>query len=279
MESRSALLLYRRLFLALLCALLLAIVFPAYRALAAQLPEEQTEPETVARDPAEIEAEPGINALGESIDYYAIASAAIDAYQYESLSAKMESEAMETLETEEETVPSVMDLWEADSELTEVNAPAAGFALLAASNSYTMPKAQSYNITLDGVDYYVFFPSGQKLEMTDEGYPYNPSASNIVGIISNSLDGVDLRSYNNTVTFTPAFTASGNNNAYRYGSRIYITRYYTSGNNLYNDVTYIANAHVNDEPGAGYGFSSFEIVVFAALIFIVAALVLRGARK
>ena len=168
----------------------------------------------VQQDLGAIEAEPGVNALGESIteteslDYEAIASRAIEEAILENILGRDENS------TEESTL-SPADDFALDSVLTEVKAVKAP----ATNVPYTMPEAQAYKLTLDGIEYYAWFPSGAELVVTDEGRLYNATANNITGIISTSLDGVQFNSYNDTITIAPLLTASGNNNSYRYGNQ------------------------------------------------------------
>lgn len=228
----------------------------------------------VPQDLAEIEAEPGVNALGESVteesylDYEAIASEAIERAILEDLLERYET-------TAEESTLSQEDIFQLDSELTEIRAVKAP----AANVPYVMPEAEAYKIILDGVEYFAWFPDGNELVVTDEGRLYNPSASNITGIISTTADGVSFNSYNDTVTVAPLLTASGNNNAYRYGSRIYITDYYVTGSQLYNTVSYVTNAEVVKKPGAGYGFSRYQIISLAILLVMLFLLMIRWGRK
>lgn len=245
--------------------------------LAAPEEESQEEPapalETVAADLNQIEAEPGINALGEemtesSVDYYALAMEAIERAYMESLAEKLE-------ETTEESTISLEEDFLAQPELAEVRA--AADPVRAASP--TMPKSKAYLLELDGVQYYAWFPSGSTLGVSDEGYIYNEGSANISAVISTSLDGVSLGGYNDFITIAPLLASSSNNNAFRYGSRVYITDYYVQGNTLYNNVTYIGSAKMIDKPGAGYGFSSYQLVVFAALLLIVIMLFMRGNRR
>lgn len=239
------------------------------------MPEEETlELETIADDLAEIEAEPGVNGYGESyqeettIDYYAVASEAIDRAFLEELEARYRPTEEQTLSPEEDFL--------LDASLSEVRAAPAAEGVRAVQ---TMPKSQAYLLNLDGTEYYAWFPAGAKLQVTDEGDIYNESGANITGVISTSLTGVSLNGYNDFVTVAPLLATSSNNNAYRYGSRVYITDYYSSGNTLYNNVTYVTSAKKVEAPGAGYGFSSYQIMVFCALLFVVVLLILRGGRR
>ena len=221
-----------------------------------------------------IEAEPGVNALGESIieteslDYEAIASRAIEEAILENLLGRDETS------TEESTL-SPEDDFNLDSILTQVNAVKAP----AANVPYTMPEAQAYKIKLDGTEYFAWFPSGAELVVTDEGRLYNATGSNLVGVISRSVDGVSFNSYNDTLTIAPLLTGSGNNNAFRYGSRIFITDYYVNNSTLYNSVSYVTDAVVTKKPGAGYGFDRFQIISLGIMIIILFLLLIRWGRK
>ncbi len=240
------------------------------------MPEEETlELETVAAELSDIEAEPGVNAEGETyIDYSAIASEAIERAEYERLqSIYGETETDPVLETEETTL-SVQEIFNLDSELVAVNAAPEVRAV-----TPEMPEAKAYKLNLDGREVYAWFPSGARLVVTSDGYLYNETGSSITGIISDSVNGVSFNGYNDTVTIAPLLTGSGNNNAFRYGSRVYVTDYYVSGSSLYNSTTYITDATCTKEPGAGYGFSSYQYCIFGLLFVLVLMLIVRFFRK
>lgn len=239
-------------------------------------PEETWEFETIAENLEEIPAEPGVNPYGESIqetsiDYESIANEAIDQYILSSLEAVYHTE-----EQHEETTLSIEEDWALDAPVTAVKAaplaaPAAG--------SVTMPESKAYKLNLDGREVYAWFPDGQELSVSEDGYVYNATAANITGVIADSLTGIDLNSYNDTVTITPALTGSGNNNAYRYGSRVYVTDYSVAGNTLTNTVTYVNTSTLVKAPGAGYGFSKFELTLFGFGLLLIMLLVVRFVRK
>lgn len=227
------------------------------------MPEEETlAMETVAQDLAAIEAEPGINALGESIteettvDYFALASEAIDLAWLQELEARYA-----TIEETEEMTLSPQEVFELQPELVQIQAAPAAVA----SSNPVMAAAKAYRLNLDGREVYAWFPGGAVLGVSEDGYLYNETGSNITGVIADSLDGLAFNSYNDTVTVSPLLNSSGNNNAYRYGSRVYITDYYTSGNTLYNSTQYISSATVLDTPGAGYGFTRYQVLIFFLL--------------
>lgn len=261
----------------LFLGLLLAIALPVSAAPVEESPEESApaEEETVAPDLSMIEAEPGIDGNGDpvtteesSIDYYAEASEAIDRAILAELEARYNSQEETTLSPEEDFL--------LDASLTKVVAAPAAVNDRAV---HTMPVSEAYQIELDGVQYYCWFPNGARVQVTDEGDIYNESGSNITGLISTSLTGVNLSGYNDFVTFAPLLATSSNNNAYRYGSRVYITDYYVSGNTLYNNVSYVQSAKMIKAPGAGYGFNSYQFVVYAGLCLICVLLLLRGGHK
>ena len=278
MEYRSVHLPWLLLSWLLFSALLLGIALPALAAPVEELPEEseteETSPilETVAENLEDIEAEPGVNAMGESmtesVDYYALASEAIERAYYESLAATYQTQEKTTLSAEEDFLQL--------APLAQVNAAP---VLNAANGSVTMPESKAYKLVLDGNEYYAWFPDGKELVVTDEGYFYNESSSSITALVSNSLDGVDINSYNDFVTVSPLLSSSSNNNSYRYGSRVYITHYYVTGNSLYSDVNYITDARCTKTPGAGYGFSKYQYVIFAGILIIVFMLLLSGRHR
>lgn len=240
------------------------------------MPEEETlELETVAENLDQIEAEPGVNAEGETyIDYSAIASEAIERAEYERLQAIYgESETDPYQETEESTL-SVQEIFNLDSEMVSVNAAPEVKAVLP-----TMPESKAYKLILDGREVYAWFPSGSRLVVTSDGYIYNETGSTITGVISDTINGVSFNSFNDTVSITPMLSGSGNNNAYRYGSRVYITDYYVSGSSLFNSTSYVSNATCVREPGAGYGFSNYQYAMFGLLFVLVLLLIVRFFRK
>lgn len=236
------------------------------------MPDQETkidELQTVAENLADIEAEPGVNAFGESIeesssiDYQAIASEAIEMAILQELEARYASNEDELI-TDEETL-SIDEIFRQDAALQAVQ----GIEIRAANNP-VMPEAKAYKIELDGVQYYCWFPAGAEVGITDDGYLYNETANNITGIIATDLSGVSLNSYNDSVTIAPLLNTSGNNNAFRYGSRVYISDYYSSGNTLNYTTTYVNDAKVIEKPSPGYGFSRFQI----ALLFVAGLIVL-----
>lgn len=231
---------------------------------------------TVADDLSDIEAEEGVDVYGseyepetevQSVDYQAIASKAIEEYLLQSLEDKYQTEE----ESTEAQTLSVLDNWLLDSEVSEIQAA----PQLRAGNP-VMPEGKAYKLKLDNRTVYAWFSSSAELGTTDEGYLYNESSNNITGIIADSLDGVSLNSYNDTITVTPLLTGSGNNNAYRYGSRVYVTDYYVSGSTLVNSVNYISSAEVLEKPDAGYGFTRFQLAGLGLLLLLVILMLLRG---
>lgn len=236
---------------------------------------EETSPvwETLPDGLDGVEAEPGVDGYGESIDYESIASEAIDQYILQSLEARYHTE-----EQREENTLSIEEDWALDAPLVGIKAAAAPDQVLAAVHP-AMPEAKAYQLQLDNRTVYAWFPDGATLGVSDDGYIYNASGSNITGVIADNLDGIDINGFNDTVTITPLLNSSGNNNAYRYGSRVYITDYYTSGSTLQNTVSYVQSAQLVKAPGAGYGFSSFQLAVYGFGLLLVLLLVMRFIRK
>lgn len=238
---------------------------------------EDLELETVAEDLNQIEAEPGVNALGESFeesqDYY------IEALQQILDEEGYDLQIVERTEPETES-PSSLSVEEdflSQPEMVKVLAVQDPEAVRAAAP--VLPSSKAYRLRLDGVEYWAWFPAGSELVVTDEGYIYNESATNITGVISNSLDGVSLGGFNDFVTIAPLLTTGSNNNAFRYGSRVYITDYYSSGNALYNNVSYVSEAKALEKPGAGYGFTRYQLLTVAFLLILVLILLIRGRKS
>lgn len=238
---------------------------------------QETPMETVAPDLSQIPAEPGIDGYGESMT-----EPANDVFIQE-LQNILDQEGydLQIVErTEPETEVSTLSLEEefaAQPELAEVRA--ASDPELSRAQSPLMPEEKAYKLSLDGVEYYAWFPAGAELVVTDEGYIYNEGASNITGAISNSLNGLSLGSYNDFVTIAPLLTTGSNSNAYRYGSRVYITDYYVNNGTLYNSVSYVTEAKALDTPGAGYGFSRYQLLTIGFLLILVFILLIRGRKS
>lgn len=244
------------------------------------MPEEETlELETLAPDLDHVEAEPGVNGNGEPytaeetlLDYQAIASEAFERAEYERLQAIYGTTEEET--TPEETTLSVEEDFLLDSQLVEVRAA----SQLRVANP-VMPEAKAYQLNIGGTTYYAWFPAGARLVVCEDGTIYNETGANITGIISNSLNGVNVNGYNDTITVAPLLSGSGNNNAYRYGSRVYTTHYYVSGSSLLNSTTYQTDVTCEKEPGAGYGFTNFQYVTIGILLILLFLLIVRFFRK
>lgn len=242
------------------------------------MPEEEMTLATVAENLSDIEAEPGVDAMGESM------TAQESDIFVDSLQEILDREGYdlqivprtEELQTEEVSLSPAQE-FALDAEL--VGVLAAEDPDLARAITPVMPVSKAYRLDLDGVEYYAWFPSGSELVVTDDGYIYNESSANITGVISTTSDGVSLGSYNDFVTVAPLLTTGSNSNAYRYGSRVYITDYYPSGNNLVNTVSYVTSAKAVDVPGAGYGLSKYQILTVAFFVIVVFLLLIRGRKS
>lgn len=242
------------------------------------MPEETLA--TVAEDLNQIQAEPGVNALGESYeetqlesdDFVAALQEILDQEGYELqivAATEAETEELSTISLEEDflAVP-ILD------EIRAASDPQAARAVMPA-----LPTSKAYKLDLDGYQYYAWFPAGAELVVTDEGYIYNESSSNISGVIAASADGVSLGGYNDFVTIAPLLSTGSNNNAYRYGSRVYITDYYAGVNGLSSTVNYISSAKAIDKPGAGYGFSRYQLLTVGFFLILVLVLLIRGRKS
>lgn len=240
------------------------------------MPEEETlELETLAENLSDVEAEAGVNGYGEpiteegSIDYYAEASQAIEMAILESLQEKY---VLATPEETEEVTLSPGELLKEEPEIMQIEAA----QQLRAAGSATMKKELAYKVLIGNSEYYVWFPAGAEVDTTDEGFLYNATGSNLVGVVGSDLDSISIDGYNDTITVAPLLNSSGNNNAYRYGSRVYITDYYVSNNTLQSNVTYYQGVKVLEEPSPGYGFSRFQIALLFVLGVLALITIIRG---
>lgn len=208
--------------------------------------------ETVATDLSIIEGEPGVNAVGEAV-------------------GETEEEAVE-----EGATLAAMPSFAALEDISVSDFSAAPL-MLSVNNSDNLADNSYYVLRSGSTLYYCFFPQGTVLGVSDDGFVYNPTSANIVGVYSTSPDGIKLNSYNNTITLQPLFTSGGNNYAYQYGSRVYLTTYRPStGNSLSGTVSYVSNMQLESKPALGSGFSSYQIAVLGLLLLIAIVHIIRS---
>lgn len=130
-----------------------------------------------------------------------------------------------------------------------------------------------WTITVNGTDYDVLFPSEASLEVVN-GKIYNTGSGNITGLV---VDGSfsDSSFSNYTFTILPVSASNTQNTVYRYGSRMYLTRYSTStGNTLTTSVSYV-QASVKNRP-AGWSLTPADMVICGLLLLSVLVTILGG---
>lgn len=125
-----------------------------------------------------------------------------------------------------------------------------------------------WQLSLSGSTYYVYFPIDAHLLVVD-GHLVNIGSSSVTGLAS--VDGTfNIDTYNSYyLTLQPISTTSGNNNAYRYGSRSSLVYYYpgTSSSTLSSKTQYVT-VEVLDQPKPGYQFSAESLVICGLLLFL-----------
>lgn len=119
-----------------------------------------------------------------------------------------------------------------------------------------------WKLEISGQEYNVLFPSNANLEVVN-GYLYNMGSSSVTGlVIDSSFSDSSYSDY--TITVLPISSSSTQTTVYRYGSRIYLTHYSTSGSvGLTSSVSYI-QPEVISRP-VGFQFQKSEIVIVALL--------------
>lgn len=130
-----------------------------------------------------------------------------------------------------------------------------------------------WTITINGTDYDVLFPAEASLEVVN-GKIYNTGSGNITGLV---IDGSfsDSSFSNYTFTILPVSASNTQNTVYRYGSRMYITRYSTAtGNTLTTTVSYV-QANVKNRP-AGWSLTPADMVISGLLLLSVLVTILGG---
>jgi len=133
----------------------------------------------------------------------------------------------------------------------------------------------SYKVRFDGNDYTAVFPVSvaDSLSVSD-GVLCNVGASAVTGRLF--ADSFDTGSYGDRfVTLNSVLSTSGNNNAYRYGSWSYVTRYYPysgSGSSSLNSSVSYGNVYVVEEPPAFSSMTTFQLIFVGCLCVIIVIL-------
>lgn len=130
-----------------------------------------------------------------------------------------------------------------------------------------------WTLEINNTEYKVLFPQNASLSVVDEKL-YNTGNSNITGLVlDNSFSDSSYSNY--TITVLPVTSSSTQNTVYRYGSRIYITRYSsTTGNTLTTNVSYIQPV-VKNRP-VGYTFTAPDLVICGLLLLSVLVSIVGG---
>lgn len=130
-----------------------------------------------------------------------------------------------------------------------------------------------WTIKINGTSYDVLFPQEASLEVVD-GKIYNTGSSNITGIVIDSSFS-DSSFSNYTFTILPVSASSTQNTVYRYGSRMYLTRYSAStGNTLTTTVSYV-QAVCENRP-SGWSLSKGDMVIAGVLLLSLLVSILGG---
>lgn len=150
-------------------------------------------------------------------------------------------------------------------------------------NNYTGTKSRASNIpdfknlwklTINDTEYNVLFPDGSDLVVVN-GKIYNRSSSSITGVIIDNTFS-DNSYFQQSITVLPLASNSTQNTVYRYGSRIYITRFSqgTSSTSLVTSVSYVQPSSV--ERPSGWSLSPEGLVISGLLLFSVLVSIIGG---
>lgn len=135
------------------------------------------------------------------------------------------------------------------------------------SASYLPDSGNVYRLSISGQEYSFFVPEDVQSLMVLDGSIVNMGSSSVTGLLVSNDGSVNLNSWQERfLTVQPLLTSSGNNNAYRYGSRCYITTYSVgSGSSLTSTTSYVVPS-VTGQPKPGHNFDSFQLFVCGALL-------------
>lgn len=131
-----------------------------------------------------------------------------------------------------------------------------------------------WKLSINDTEYTVLFPDGSDLVVVD-GKIYNRGSSSITGvIIDNSFS--DSSYFDQTITVLPLASSSTQNTVYRYGSRVYITRYSqgASSTNLVTSVSYVQPDSV--QRPSGWNITPEGLVICGLLLFSVLVSIVGG---
>lgn len=117
---------------------------------------------------------------------------------------------------------------------------------------------------------YAVFDNDVDLYLSN-GYLVNASGSTVVGYYVDDPESVNVRANQKTIhIFAPNST-----NILRYGSNMYITTYYQTGNTYTSSVQYV-NLSAERASKAFYNVSWWQLAVLGLLVFLVLGIVFRN---
>lgn len=133
--------------------------------------------------------------------------------------------------------------------------------------SYLPDFGNVYRLSISGQEYLFFLPEDVETLVVIDGSIVNLGSSSITGLLVPVDEPVNFYSWQERyLTIQPLLTSSANNNAYRYGSRIYVTSYSIgTGTSLSSTTSYVVPS-VLAEPKPGHSFDSFQLFVCGALL-------------
>lgn len=125
-----------------------------------------------------------------------------------------------------------------------------------------------YQVRISGNTYYAYFPVDSQLAVLD-GSLVNLGSSNVSGALSQT-GRLEIDSYHQMMlTVQPLLTTGSQSNAYRYGSRSYITTYTPGLNSTLSSTNSYVSVSVLDSPSPGSGWNQWELGVFVLLFALV----------
>lgn len=131
-----------------------------------------------------------------------------------------------------------------------------------------------WKLTINDTEYNVLFPDGSDLVVVD-GKIYNRGSNSITGVVIDSSFS-DSSYFDQTITVLPLASSSTQNTVYRYGSRIYFTRYSqgASSTNLVTSVSYVQPDSV--QRPSGWNLTPEGLVISGLLLFSVLVSIVGG---
>lgn len=135
-------------------------------------------------------------------------------------------------------------------------------------SSFDASQMLVYQLRISGTTYYAYFPVDSNLAVLN-GYLVNMGSANVSGVLSRT-GSLEVDSYNQyMLTIQPLLTTGSQSNAYRYGSRSYMTTYSPGTNNTLNSTNSYVSVQVLDIPSAGAGWDQWHLGMFVLLLALV----------